>query len=122
MIDYFTWPWLFAMPIAFAVVGLALSLRYVTNTREDHGGRFDILGSFLSAIAIGAIVLGIHEGPEAGWTSPLALAGILVSVVVAFAAFIWHETRASSTRCSTSGCSATARSPPARSTCSSSSP
>src|SRR6478736_9026172 len=33
MIDYFTWPWLFAMPITFAVVGLALSLRYVVNTR-----------------------------------------------------------------------------------------
>ena len=35
-------------------------------------GRFDILGSILSAIAIGALVLGIHEGPENGWTSPLA--------------------------------------------------
>jgi len=92
MIDYFTWPWLFAMPITFAVVGLALSLRYVVNTREDHGGRFDVFGSFLSALAIGAIVLGIHEGPEAGWTSPLAATGILVSVV-SFAVFIWHELR-----------------------------
>ena len=25
MIDYFTWPWLFAMPIAFAVVGFGIS-------------------------------------------------------------------------------------------------
>ena len=92
MIDYFTWPWLFAMPIVFATVGLVLSLRYVTNTREDHGGRFDIAGSLLSAVAIGAIVLGIHEGPEAGWTSPIAAGGILLSVVT-FAAFIWHELR-----------------------------
>jgi predicted MFS family arabinose efflux permease len=80
------------MPIAFAAVGLALSLRYVTNTREDHGGRFDVAGSLLSAVAIGAIVLGIHEGPEAGWTSPIAATGILVSIVT-FAAFIWHEMR-----------------------------
>ncbi len=43
-------------------------------------------------LAIGAIVLGIHEGPEAGWTSPLAATGILVSVV-SFAVFIWHELR-----------------------------
>ncbi len=27
MIDYFTWPWLFAMPTAFAVVGFGMTLR-----------------------------------------------------------------------------------------------
>ena len=28
--------------------------------------------------AIGVIVLGIHEGPERGWSDPLALAGLIV--------------------------------------------
>ncbi len=91
MIDYFTWPWLFAMPTAFAVVGFGMTLRNVTNTREDHVGRFDIFGSILSAIAIGTLVLGIHEGPENGWTSPLAL-GSLIIAAVAFAGFAWVET------------------------------
>ena len=91
MIDYFTWPWLFAMPIAFAVVGFGMTLRNVTNTREDHEGRFDIVGSIFSAVAIGTLVLGIHEGPENGWTSPLAL-GSLIVAVLAFAGFAWVET------------------------------
>ena len=92
MIDYFTWPWLFAMPIVFALVGFAMSIRFVSNTREDHSGRFDIAGSILSAVAIGALVLGIHEGPEQGWTSPVAAASLLVGVA-AFAAFVWLELR-----------------------------
>ena len=37
------------------------------NTREARTGRFDLGGSVLSALAIGAFVLGIHEGPEHGW-------------------------------------------------------
>ena len=69
-----------------------MSMRFVTNTREDHSGRFDIAGSILSAVAIGALVLGIHEGPEQGWTSPVAAASLLVGVA-AFAAFVWLELR-----------------------------
>ncbi len=81
LIDYFTWPWLFAMPIVFAVVSLVMTLRAVGNSREHQEGRFDTVGSVLSALAIGALVLGIHEGPEQGWTDPLTLAGLIVGVV-----------------------------------------
>ena len=69
MVDYFSWPWVFAMP-ARAVAGcaFAITLAAVGESREDHAGRFDVVGSVLSALAIGALVLGIHEGPEIGWT------------------------------------------------------
>jgi EmrB/QacA subfamily drug resistance transporter len=92
MIDYFTWPWLFAMPVALALAAFAISMRVVGNSREDHGGRFDTIGSVLSAVAIGGLVLGIHEGPEAGWTNWLTLTG-LVAGAVALAAFAAWEHR-----------------------------
>ena len=92
LIDYFTWPWLFAMPITFAIVSLTMTLRAVANSREHQEGRFDTIGSLLSAVAIGALVLGIHEGPEKGWSDPLTLAG-LITGVVALLAFVWWELR-----------------------------
>jgi EmrB/QacA subfamily drug resistance transporter len=92
LIDYFTWPWLFAMPITFAFVSLTMTLRAVANSREHQEGRFDTIGSLLSAVAIGALVLGIHEGPEKGWSDPLTLAG-LITGVVALLAFVWWELR-----------------------------
>ena len=90
LIDYFTWPWLFAMPVLFASVSLVLTVRVVGNSREDHGGRFDTVGSVLSAVAIGALVLGIHEGPERGWTDGLALAGLVVGVLALVGFVAWE--------------------------------
>jgi EmrB/QacA subfamily drug resistance transporter len=92
LIDQFTWPWLFAMPALVAALALVLSLRAVGNSRERHTGRFDTLGSALSALAIGGIVLGIHEGPEKGWSHPLTIVGLLVGVVSVIA-FIACESR-----------------------------
>ena len=113
LIDYFTWPWLFAMPVLFAAVSLVVTLRVVGNSREDHGGRFDTVGSVLSAVAIGGLVLGIHEGPEQGLDrhpdarrsrrrrrSPSSGSS--------------RGSCATSGRCWRSGCSPTGRWPPAR--------
>jgi EmrB/QacA subfamily drug resistance transporter len=92
IVDYLTWPWLFAMPIGIAVVSLLLTLKSVANSTEEQEGRFDTVGSIFSAVAIGALVLGIHEGPERGWTDPLALAGMVVGLA-ALAVFVVWELR-----------------------------
>ena len=92
LIDYFTWPWLFAMPVAIAGLSLVMTLKAVGNSREVQEGRFDVVGSVLSAVAIGAVVLGIHEGPERGWTDALALGGLVVGLA-ALAAFVVWELR-----------------------------
>ena len=62
--------------------------------REDHAGRFDVVGSVLSALAIGGLVLGIHEGPEKGWTDVLTLSGLIVGVLALIGFVVW-ELRAS---------------------------
>jgi EmrB/QacA subfamily drug resistance transporter len=92
LVDNFTWPWLFAGPVALALVAAAMTVRFVPHSREHHAGRFDLVGSVLSAVAVGALVLGIHEGPEHGWSSPLAVASLLVGILAA-AAFIVVELR-----------------------------
>ena len=90
LIDRVSWPWLFVMPIVFAVVAFAMTWRFVGNSREDKVGRFDVAGSILSAIAIGALVLGIHEGPERGWTDMFTMGGLVVGVVALLAFVVWE--------------------------------
>ena len=90
LIDRFTWPWLFALPVLFAGVSLVMSLQAVGNSREHREGRFDTLGSLLSALAIGGLVLGIHEGPEQGWSAPLTTAGLVIGVVALVAFVAWE--------------------------------
>ena len=90
VIDNFTWPWVFALPVVMAVVALAMTTAVVPHSREHHEGRFDTVGSVLSAIAVGAVVLGIHEGPEVGWTAPLTMVALISGVVAAIGFAIWE--------------------------------
>lgn len=92
MVDWFSWRWLFVMPIALCAIAFALTVANVENSREVHEHSFDVLGGVLSAIAIGGIVLAFHEGPEHGWTEPLTLFGI-VAGIAALAAFVLWELR-----------------------------
>ena len=91
IIDNVTWPWVFALPVVIAVGSLALSIAVVPHSKEEAEGSFDVVGSILSAVAVGALVLGLHEGPEAGWSAPVTLIGIIAGVVAGIAFVLWER-------------------------------
>lgn len=90
VVDNFTWPWVFAAPITMGAIALLMTVTSVPNSREHNGGRFDVVGSVLSALAVGALVLGIHEGPEAGWAEPVTLGGLIGGAIAAVAFVMWE--------------------------------
>jgi predicted MFS family arabinose efflux permease len=90
VIDNFTWPWVFALPVVMAIIAFAMTLAVVPHSREHHEGRFDTVGSVLSAIAVGALVLGIHEGPEVGWSAPLTVTALIAGVAAAIGFAVWE--------------------------------
>ncbi|WP_116995897.1 DHA2 family efflux MFS transporter permease subunit [Desertimonas flava] len=92
VIDRYSWPWVFVLPAALAVVALALSVTSVPNSREQQAGRFDVAGALLSAVAVGGLVLAIHEGPERGWSDPISLVS-LAAGAIALLCFVAHEMR-----------------------------
>ena len=94
VVDNFTWPWIFAGPVILGIVALALTLPSVPNVREVPKGRFDLGGSVLSALAIGSLVLAVHEGPENGWSAPLTLAGLVVGLVALGSFIAWERRQA----------------------------
>lgn len=83
IIDNVTWPWVFTVPVILAVISLVAVVVVVPHSREHTEGGFDIPGAILSALAVGGLVLGIHEGPERGWTSSITVAGLIIGVVAA---------------------------------------
>ena len=92
VVDNFTWPWVFALPVLVALIGLVMTAVAAPHSHEHTEARFDTVGSVLSALAVGALVLGIHEGPEAGWTAALTVAALLIGSVSAIW-FVLHELR-----------------------------
>ena len=91
MVDVLTWRWVFLLPLVLVAVSAVTSVRYAPNTKESSEHRFDTAGSVLSAVAIGGLVLGIHEGPEKGWTAPLTMAALIVGVVCAVLFVMWER-------------------------------
>lgn len=90
-LDVLTWRWSFALPLALMAVAAVLTVRFAPNSREEVEHRFDAIGSVLSALAIGGVVLGIHEGPERGWSNSLTVAGLVVGVVALLAFVAWER-------------------------------
>lgn len=78
------------LPIGAALI--AGSLRHIRET-ERHTGRFDLAGALTSTLGMCALVFGIVEAAEAGWTSPFCR-GSLGAGVLLLGAFVWIESRA----------------------------
>jgi EmrB/QacA subfamily drug resistance transporter len=91
LIDIASWQWLFVAPIALAAVAALITVRFVPDTREASNARFDWGGSVLSVLAIGGLVLAIHEGPEQGWLEPITLASLFVGVAALLTFIRWER-------------------------------
>jgi Na+/melibiose symporter-like transporter len=83
------------LPAALAALAFVLTVRDVPDSREDHAGRFDVGGAILSALAIGGLVLAIHEGPEQGWGASITVAGLAVGVAALVGFVAWELRQAS---------------------------
>ncbi|MGE0726412.1 MAG: DHA2 family efflux MFS transporter permease subunit [Acidimicrobiia bacterium] len=91
MVDVLDWRWTFVLPIVLSAVSLAVTALHVPNSREGAVHPFDTGGSVLSALAIGGLVLGIHEGPEKGWGHPLTIVGLVVGVAALLGFVVWER-------------------------------
>lgn len=92
VIDNATWPWVFALPIAFAAASFVLTAAFVPHSVERAEAGFDVAGSVLSAIAVGGLVLAFHEGPEQGWSAGITVAA-LAAGLIGSTAFVAVELR-----------------------------
>ncbi len=77
MLEQFWWGSVFAVTAVLAAVALVATIVIVPSTSEANAPRLHIVGSVLSALAIGGLVLGITEGPQRGWLNPLTLGGLV---------------------------------------------
>jgi EmrB/QacA subfamily drug resistance transporter len=90
-VDVLSWRWAFALPILLAALAFVITWTNVPNSREGEAHSFDTVGSVLSALAIGGLVLGIHEGPERGWSDPITMVGLIVGIASLILFITWER-------------------------------
>ncbi|WP_277396055.1 MFS transporter [Mycobacterium camsae] len=92
LLEHYSWRSTFIGTAALAGVSLIATLVFVPNTKSAEEPAPDFPGAGLSAIGIGALVYGIIEGADRGWTHASVLAS-LIAAVAAITLFVFHELR-----------------------------
>ncbi|MDO9457235.1 MFS transporter [Nocardioides sp.] len=87
-----SWHWAFWINLPIGVLLVVGAVRFVPDVRHNAGApRPDLAGAALVALAVGALVLGLVQGGEWGWSSA-GVVGSFVVAVVAVGAFAWLTT------------------------------
>ena len=76
-----------AVVSAAVIVAVAL---YLPRSKDETSTPLDPFGAALSLVGIGALLFGIIEGPERGWTDSWVFGSFVVAAVV-LAVFAWWE-------------------------------
>ncbi len=93
LVDGLGWEWVFFINIPVGIVGFVLAMIYVPAL-STHPHRFDILGVFLSAIALFLIVFGLQEGQKYDWGviwGPISVWGLIIVGIVVLGLFVWQQ-------------------------------
>lgn len=85
--EYWSWRWIFGVGAIALAVGALLVRRTVPATGGREHRRLDTPGALLFGGAMALLVLGITEGPQRGWLTPLPLAAFGCA---ALAAVAWY--------------------------------
>ncbi|MDQ3630719.1 MAG: MFS transporter [Actinomycetota bacterium] len=88
--DLASWRWLFALPVLLVAAAFLAGRRSIPNSTERVESAFDMIGSVLSIVAVGSLVLAIDRGPEDGWTTLLTLTALLAGVAASAGFAAWE--------------------------------
>jgi EmrB/QacA subfamily drug resistance transporter len=86
------WRAIFWINIPVGLAALALTLRFVPESRAPHPQRLDPVGQVLVIVMFGALTYAIIEGPKAGWLSTQSVA-LFALAAVTLAALVAYERR-----------------------------
>ena len=90
VVDGLNWQWIFWLNVPIGVLMVPFAARILT---ESFGGarRFDPVGLVLSAVSVLAIVWGVINGADDGWTSGGVLAALIGGGALLVAFLVWES-------------------------------
>jgi len=93
LVDALSWRAIFFINVPLAIGALAITLRFVPESRaEQANGRLDWSGALLAALGLGGLTYALIGSSELGWGEPKVIGGFVASVVL-LSGFILNEAR-----------------------------
>jgi EmrB/QacA subfamily drug resistance transporter len=82
LVEHADWHWVFLVNVPIVVVALGLGRVLVPESRDPKPDRADIPGAALSTLGLTALLWGIIEAPDRGWTSGPILAAFAAAAAL----------------------------------------
>jgi EmrB/QacA subfamily drug resistance transporter len=86
------WRSIFLINLPVGLAAIALTLRYVPESKAPRPRRFDPAGQALVIVLLSSLTFAIIEAPAQGWTSPVILAAF-AAAAAALIGLLTHEPR-----------------------------
>ncbi|GAA1950199.1 MFS transporter [Catenulispora subtropica] len=90
--QHLDWRWIFFVNLPISVAAVAMTLRYVGESRGERRGRLDLTGLLTFTAAAGLATYALIKGNDYGWSSSRTL-GTFAVAGVALIAFVVAELR-----------------------------
>jgi EmrB/QacA subfamily drug resistance transporter len=81
MAEWVSWRAGFFINVPLGIALMAAGLKYISESPRS-AGRFDVVGAVSSTLGMGALVFGIVNSTDAGWTSPATVASLAAAAVL----------------------------------------
>ena len=96
ILTFTSWNWIFYFNLPVVLLSAILVKLYVQELKnEEQSSKIDLLGVLLLMIGLGALIMGVIQGPDWGWKSPFTLSLFGVTIIF-FIAFYFVERHVSS--------------------------
>ena len=92
VVETFGWRWIFIAQVPLTLIALVVGFMVLPETDRRERTPFDVSGSVLLGLGVGAALVGLNRGPVLGWSSPLVDAMFLAAPLL-LVAFVRVERR-----------------------------
>jgi EmrB/QacA subfamily drug resistance transporter len=94
LVDSIGWRFAFLLNVPILSLALVIALRHIAESRDlDARRRFDWLGSFVAAVAVGGLSFGVIRGGEREWRDPAAWLFVTIGAIALVAFPVLMATR-----------------------------
>lgn len=93
LVETVGWRAIFLINVPVGITAFVLTWRYVPESRAAKPRRPDPVGQLLVMATLGALTYSIIEAPSAGWTSPLILSSVAVTVCALIGLILYEPRR-----------------------------
>lgn len=90
IIAILSWQWVFLIHVPIAFLAVILVYGYVDESKDSDAKKIDLWGMITLSLSVFGLTYFITQGPDLGFTSPIAL-GIITLTIISFIIFIKVE-------------------------------